>query len=350
MRILELCGTGSLRYGASVSFATVCEGLKESGHEVTAGYLDGRPLGQEMRSRGFSTLDVPIRRKIDARGIGQLVRLLRAGRFEAMQVHMSTACINGGLAGRLAKVPTATTVHGTSNLWSYRWGHHIIAVSEFVRQHLIKQGANSDRVTTVHNGIVVPTNNRRIPKHMVRNQYNLPGDAYILGITSRLVWAKGYRTLLNAMPALVERIPQVVVWVLGDGADFEAIKAEFEPWQAQGYVRFEGFQPVYPALYAMDAFLLPTESEALGMSILEAMAAELPVVATTVGGVPEVVDGDTGVLFQKGDARALAQAVANVSEIGESLGRAGRRRVLEKFTHLHMAQRTANALQTIRLR
>jgi len=351
MKILELCGAGSVQYGASVSYATVCAGLRDIGEDVTAGYLVGKYLGGDMRDRGFTTLEVPIRRKIDPRGIGCLVRMLREGGYDAMQVHMSTACINGGIAGRLARVPTATTVHGLSNVWSYRWGHHIISVSEGVRRHLIRQGIKPGRASTVHNGIVIEPYLNSLPKDMVREQYELGIDSFVVGLTCRVVWAKGFRTLLAAMPGLVAAIPELLVWVLGDGADFEEIKAAFSDWVEKGFVRFGGYQPVLPALWAMDAYLLPSESEALPMSIIEAMAARLPVVATRVGGVPEIVDETTGILIEPGDAAALTEAIYMTYRTYKTntLGEAGYRRVQDHFTHRHMAQRTVEVLSSIRV-
>ncbi|MBV6458788.1 MAG: D-inositol-3-phosphate glycosyltransferase [Fimbriimonadaceae bacterium] len=349
MRILQLCGAGSVQYGASVSYATLCKGLQDIGEDVTAGYLIGKYLGGDMRDRGLPTLEVPIRRKIDPRGIGCLVRLLREHQFDAMQVHMSTACINGGIAGRLARVPTATTVHGLSNVWSYRWGHHIISVSEQVRRHLRSQGMREDRVSTVHNGIVIEPFLVPEDRAIIRKQYGLEGTSFVVGMTCRVVWAKGFRVILEAMPALVAAIPDFVLWVLGDGANFGEIKATFAEWVARGVVRFEGYQPVLPALWAMDAYLLPSESEALPMSIIEAMAARLPVVATRVGGIPEIVDETTGILIDPGDAKGLSQALAEVNRTDSTtLGDAGHRRVLERFSHRHMAQRTVEVLRSIR--
>jgi glycosyltransferase involved in cell wall biosynthesis len=190
---------------------------------------------------------------------------------------------------------------------------------------------------TVRNGI------ERAPVAAERPA-GVPADAPLVGEVARLCEVKGQRELIRALPQLDG------VWAVLAGEDIEqggafrrALEAEAEALGVAGRVVFTGYRAeVDSLLAALDVFVLPSTVEGLPMTILEAMAQGTPVVATAVGGTPEVVSAETGLLVPPGDTEALAAALrALLADRGRarSLGEAGRRRVEAEFSAQAMAAR-----------
>jgi glycosyltransferase involved in cell wall biosynthesis len=280
--------------------------------------------------------------------LSRLVRLLRAAKIDVLHLHLIG--YTGGrwavLAGKLAAVPALIcTVHlAPSGPESRRVQlerriinllvDRFIAVSRFTQQLQVRHLHQSARKTVVIPNAVELKRYRDLPaesRDAVRRKQGIPSDAAVIGCVARLSEGKGLNYLVDAMPDIVERVPHAHALLVGDGP----LRADLERHATERGVRdrvhFAGYHQDIPAwLAAMDVFVLPSLSEALPLSILEAMAAGLPVVATAVGGIPEVVeDGVNGRLIPVKDARALATAVVDVLSnpaLAEQLGLAGRTR------------------------
>jgi glycosyltransferase involved in cell wall biosynthesis len=209
----------------------------------------------------------------------------------------------------------------------------IVAVSDATRASLVRQGYPADRLVTVHNGIdAEPAEPKRL------------ADGPTILEVARLAGVKGQRTLLEAL-AGVDATAVLVGRDLERGGAYEhELRAEADRLGVSGRVLFAGYREDVPALLAgCDVFCLPSFAEGLPLVVLEAMAQGKPVVATAVGGTPElVVDGETGVLVPPGDVEALRRALAGVladPERARAMGEAGRRRVREEFGARAAAQR-----------
>jgi ubiquinone/menaquinone biosynthesis C-methylase UbiE len=217
----------------------------------------------------------------------------------------------------------------------------IVAVSDTTRESLVRQGYPSGRVVTVHNGID--------PKPSAR-AVKLAEQPVVLEV-ARLAEVKGQRTLLAALPH-IDATAVLVGRDLEQGGAYEtALRAEAERLGVADRVVFTGHRDDVPALLAgCDVFCLPSTGEGLPLVVLEAMAQGKPVVASAVGGTPElVVDGETGLLVPPGDADALARALARVladPALAARLGGAGRERVLTEFS---LGAMTARVLELYEL-
>jgi len=167
----------------------------------------------------------------------------------------------------------------------------------------------------------------------------IPAEAQVLGTVANLFPRKGYEVMLNAMPTLLTAFPQVHYVIVGTGdTEYEArLRALTQKLGLGGHVHFAGFHDsVYPVLAAMDVYVHPALMEGFGIAVLEAMAMRKPVVATTTGGLPEIVqDGQTGLLVPPGEPNALAQAIVSLLQDSTrrvAMGRSGRSRVETLFT------------------
>ena len=161
------------------------------------------------------------------------------------------------------------------------------------------------------NGVDVAAIDAARPGNLVRRELGLPEGVPVIGLVGRLDhWGKGHKELLEAMAPLMARHP-VHALIVGGGRRMDEVRSLAAGLGLAGAVHFLGPRPDVPDLLnAMDIFVLPSYSEGLSLALLEAMAAGMPVIATAVGGTPEVVtDGDNGLLIPPRDAAALAEAL-----------------------------------------
>ncbi len=209
-------------------------------------------------------------------------------------------------------------------------------------------GFDPERVGVVHNGIDAAAITAAVAASdhaALRLSAGIPAGAQVVGTVGRLVRDKGVEVLLRAVAGLVARHPDVRCVIVGDGPDEPRLRSIAAEHGIADRVVFTGFvENPYPWLGAFDAFALPTLLEAFGMAALEAMAVGLPVVASQVGGVPEVVtDGIDGVLVRPGEAAALCDALGCVlsdAPLRDRIGAEAAVTARERFTLDHMTAQT----------
>ena len=268
------------------------------------------------------------------KAIWQLRDLLRNIRPQAIDSHsfISAACT--ALACCLAGIRPHRiyTVHIPEKKWYYRVlartvtriADRVVTVCDQVANELIAHGVPSSHVYVIHNGIdsdaIVP----RVPVTAL-NQ---------IGIVARLVLRKGHRYLLSAFARIKK--PSMRLHIFGDGEEENSLREQVRDLGIEGYVVFHGFCSDVPAaLRELDLMVMPSLSEGLPMALLEAMAAGVPVMASAVNGIPELIeDGVSGCLVPPGDVDALAEALRELADHSEQLTKLsirGRQRVEKKF-------------------
>ncbi len=215
----------------------------------------------------------------------------------------------------------------------------VLAISEQVRRSLIAGGVAPARVRVVYSGLDRSSVPRNLSDPEARSQFGLPRQALVMGTIANLFPRKGYHIILRALPRILASVGEVHYLIIGSGdAEYEKqVRALTRALNIADRVHFAGFHAlVWPCLAAMDLYVHPAIMEGFGIAVLEAMAMAKAVVATAVGGVPEIVkNGETGLLVPSGDSEALAAAIITLltdSARRATLGRAGRERVLKHFT------------------
>ncbi len=222
----------------------------------------------------------------------------------------------------------------------------VFPVSCQIQQSLERGGVLPERLKVLYSGVDMS----RIPDQEdgreVRRRFDIPTDALLLGTVANLFARKGYEVMLRVLPAILASFPDVHYVIVGSGdAAYETrLRAMVKDLRLERRVHFAGFQdPVYPYLAAMDVYVHPALMEGFGIAVLEAMAMRKPVVATTTGGLPEIVqDGKTGVLVPPNEPDALAGAIVGLLQDSTrrvSMGRAGLNRVETLFTVEAMMER-----------
>jgi glycosyltransferase involved in cell wall biosynthesis len=261
------------------------------------------------------------------------------------------------VAARMANIPRIVgTMHIDSSrcslgdwpmeLASAHSVHRLIAVSENIRKDWKRRTFLSDAsTTTIFNGVDVADAVQ--DRDTARRALGLPSDALIVGGVGRLAEQKGFATLLRAAAALLPANPTLAIAIAGEGPLRQSLLALAEELKISERLFLLGQQSdIHPVYAAIDILALPSLWEALPFTVLEAMAAGLPVVASDIAGIPEVVEQNiTGFLIPPGDSRAFAAALQPLlgsPKLRSALGDAGRQRIVAHFTLRDMVQQTTN--------
>jgi glycosyltransferase involved in cell wall biosynthesis len=212
----------------------------------------------------------------------------------------------------------------------------IIAVSKMIEEKLEHEGRTEAPVRRIYNGVDLSRYDHQEPCCTLPEEYGMEPGSQLVGVVARLEPEKGHPTLLEAWPAVLRAVPDVYLLIVGEGSRREALEAMARELRIAHRVVFTGRRDDVPAVTrALDVAVLPSYREAQGLSILEAMALSRPVVASNVGGIPEMItDGITGLLVPPHDPDALAAAIIRLLRdhpFADTLGRAGHDLVHDRF-------------------
>ena len=222
---------------------------------------------------------------------------------------------------------------GRLNRLTYKWMDAIIAVSGDIARKLEESGVDPQKIRVVFNGV----DQRFFPQPLegARTRLDLPESRFIVLFIGLLAPVKGLEVLLQAMPRLEDE--KALCLLVGEGPLRTELQRQVEEKKLQGQVSFAGARPTAEIplwLNAADVLVLPSYSEGRPNVVLEAQACGVPVVATRVGGTPELIrDGESGLLVDSGDAGGLATAIRRLiddKDLGRRLGEGGRAHIKEK--------------------
>ena len=215
----------------------------------------------------------------------------------------------------------------------------VIAISRQIEQSLIAGGVSASKVRTVYSGIDLSKRQLTHDDQTIRQMIGIPNEAVLLGTVANLFPRKGYEVMLRALPSIIRTIPTAHYVVVGsdDSGYADRLKQLAQKLKIADHVHIVGFQdPVQPFLASLDLYVHPALMEGFGIAVVEAMAMGKAVVATTTGGLPEVVaQGETGLLVPPGDVESLAATVVSLLENRvrrEQMGRSGSARAHEHFS------------------
>ena len=344
LRIVHV--VSSLNVGGMEHFALrIAAAQRQAGHDSSVLALQGGPLEDEACKLGLPVAVLGGRNKVQRglRGVAAFLRL----RPQIINSHNETSLQYGVLGKKTSRGRLVMTNHGQGAArphdphrreWSLT--DAIITVSSAVAQRM--DGPRLGRkISVIHNGVEFKPASR--PRPEVRTALGIDDNRVVGCIVARIDALKGHDTLLQALALLKQRGTPVTVFIAGDGAERrqrETLAGELG--LGGDDVRFLGFRSDVPDLLAAsDFFLLPSLTEGLPLSILEAMSHGLPTVATDVGGIPELItDNRHGFLVPVGDPVALAAAMEKIIRNGElrrTFGDAASQRVRDQFSFTRMA-------------
>jgi glycosyltransferase involved in cell wall biosynthesis len=350
-RILQLLATGGSG-GAQESYTGLLLRLDRSKYEVRGLSLSAGSAVQRLRALG---LPVEVLEQADNDlAVRELARWLRREEIDLVHSHMYRAEVLGTRAAVAAGVPViVATVHSSrvrpssdvETLAALTPSmDRLIVPSESIRRKVVAEGRDAARFAIIPNGVDLS----RFATPTVcafRAEFAVPSSAPLLGVVARLEPEKGHRFLIEAMPSVLRAAPETRLAVVGDGSESASLRALAHSLGVADRVLFTGRRDDVSALTGdLTVAVLPSLREAQGISILEAMARRVPVVATAVGGIPEVItSGTDGLLVPPGDAAALADAIVRLlsdSALRDRIGAAGYRTVVERYSIDAQVKRT----------
>jgi glycosyltransferase involved in cell wall biosynthesis len=313
-------------------------------------------LGQELQGDGFTVEVLQRRPGIDWRGVWRLARFFRRERVDILHAHQYGPFFYSLMARRLYRQPPILfTEHGRhfpdyprqKRIWANRLllekRDRVVAVGEAVRHALIaNEGISAARIALIYNGVdLSPYRKSGTDRDAVRKELGLQPVDFALIQVARLDYLKDHVTAVKTLERVTRRQPNTHLILIGTGEEESKIRQAIADRRLESSVKLLGLRTDVPRLLtAADCFLLTSISEGIPLTIIEAMAAGLPVVATRVGGMSEVVvDGTTGLLSPAGADESLAEHILSLAsdpELRRRLAQAGKERAFKFFSEDRM--------------
>ena len=364
IRVVELLATGSSG-GAQEHLYNLVTRVDRARYDVSVLSLSGGPGVRRLERTGVSVCVLDD--MSDEEAIAAVAAHLAAVDADVVHNHMYRAEVVGtqaalALAASGRRRPFVVgTVH-SSRIRSEEDRDlirrltprmdHLVAVSRAIVRKLEDEGRVGAPISLIYNGVDLARYSEQAACPTLLSEYQIPAGAPIVGIVARLEAEKGHPTLLEAWPAVLGAAPDARLLVVGEGSQRELLEAQASSLGLldgrSSSITFTGRRDDVPAVTAaLDVAVLPSYREAQGLSILEAMALSRPVVASAVGGIPEMIDdGRTGILVPPHDPGALAAAIVKLIEnpdLAARIGRAGHDLVHERFC----VEQMVRAVETI---
>lgn len=360
VRVVEVMATGT-NGGAQEHVFGLVSRLDTAFYDVTVVSLSPGSAVRKLQRHGIDTLVID--EEDDAIATGILAAYLADTRADIVHNHMYRAEIVGtkavialGEAGH-RRPWVMGTVH-SSRIRSHTDQEemrrltasmdHLVVVSKAIDAKVVEEGRTNTRRSLIYNGVDLERYDHQDPCCTLRDEYAMDPGAAIVGVVGRLELEKGHPTLLEAWPMVLAEVPSAYLLIVGEGSRLDALHQIARDQGIERHVIFTGRRDDIPAVTAaLDVAVLPSYREAQGLTILEAMALARPVVASNVGGIPEMVeDGVTGLLVPPHDPPALAAAIVRLltdHPLADMVARAGHDLVHDRFC----IQLMVNAVQEV---
>lgn len=353
--------------GAEVALLRLLEGIRPVGVEPLVVWPRNDAIAARLSSQGVRVVPLTVPRW--TRGLSlalvpwfllRLRRDLPRGSVDLLHANNYRSAPFGRVVARWAGVPSVSTVReqvSPARMRRYRLERldALIAVADAVARNLVDGGIPQERVSTVHSGVALERRGMNEDDSSLRERFGIASDDAVLGIVAHILPHKGYDDLVHALGLIAQQVPRVKCLVVGEAPRkkyLARLLALAEHLKVRERLVLAGpHDNVQALLDAMNVFVLPSHTEGLPLTVLEAMAAGKPVVATAVGGIPEAVrHGETGIVVSPHNAAELARAVTEILTnrvIAKSMGEAGRKRVEEEFTIAAECEKTATVYRRV---
>lgn len=353
MKVLHLIETGGPG-GAERMLLGMTRHLDTSFHS-TVGLVKPGWLETQVHERGLDHVRIHGGAWGDIGRILHLARVVRDSAIQVIHAHEFYMNVLGAAVSRLTGVPLISTVHGKNyypdkrrRQLLYRWvaatAASVVTVSEDLKSFFCRAtGVAASRVTVVPNGIDTHVWSPVVPDAAFRADCGIPADAMVAGAIGNLYPVKRHIDLVRALPLIKATCPNIHVVILGRGDQKGVLEQEAMFLGVADRLHLVGFQEnARPWLNIMDCYVMPSESEGMPLSLLEAMSAQLPVIVTAVGGIPEVVTHEeSGWLVPAHHPEVLAQTMIHVlthRADARAVAARGRARIEARFSADAMAR------------
>lgn len=349
MRIVHV-ETGTHLYGGALQVLYLLKGLSEHQVENVLVCPASSQIGSAAQDLADKIYRIPMAGDLDLMFIYRLWRILRSERPDILHLHSRRgADILGGLAGRLAGTPVVLSRrvdNPEGNVWTaikYRFYCKVITISQNIREVLLQAGVPAHKVVCVPSAVDVNAYRHSCDRQWFESEFKIPPQAKVCAIIAQLIPRKGHRYLFEAFREISQTLPNCHLLVFGKGPLENKLQQQCHNLGIGHRVHFLGFRKdLVRCLCCVDVVAHPAKLEGLGVSLLQAAAAGVPIVATATGGIPEIVHhGVNGYLVPVGDSKGLTRRIVsllNKPELARHLGSAGRKIANKSFSIASMVQ------------
>lgn len=349
--------------GITSYLLTLSKGFQKEGHRVFVASGGGNRI-EALTELGIShsTLNIQTKSELNPRiyfALIPLVRLIKDKKIDVIHSQTRITQVMGTLLEKMTGAAYVSTCHGFFKPRLTRkvlgcWGRAVVAISPQVENHLIADlKVSKEKVFLILNGLDLndfPMIDEPMRK-AARIHHRLSASP-VIGIIARLSEVKGHDVLICAMKSVSERFPSALLLIVGEGKLEESLKKRVGELGLQDHVRFYPIvNRTFEMLSLFDVFVMPSLQEGLGLSVMEAQAAGVPVVASRVGGILSLIeDGKTGRLVAPQDAQELARAIIGLLEnraAAQGMGQAAREFIAKNFSSRTMVEKTLEMYRTV---
>ncbi len=349
IRILHV-ETGMNLYGGALQVHYLLRGLKDLGG--TENILVA-PSGSRIIhacSDSARTREVPMKGDLDLGFTFRLAKIIRKETPDIVHLHSRRgADVLGGIAARMTGtkcILTRRVDNPEPSLWvslKYRLFDVVITISDGITEVLEKRGVPREKLTMVHSAVDAARFDVPAERKWFREEFGLSENVCACGTIAQFIHRKGHADLLTAIPRILKEIPGARFLLFGKGPLGDELRKRVKDLKVEDKVVFAGFrEDLERILPCLDILIHPALMEGLGVSLLQAAAAGVPVVGTRAGGIPEAVeDGVTGLLIQPGNPETIAEAAVRILSdplLAKKMGEEGKKRVAERFSIEAMAR------------
>ena len=336
--------------GVEMQLAELVKRLNREKYNITVCCITrGGPLEESIRGSGVKLVILKRRFKFDLSIIFQLIRLMKREKIDLVHTYLFTANAWGRVAAILANVPVVIasernaiperkkSVHILIDRFLSRYTDVIVCNSNFIKElNTKRESINGNKFTIVHNAVDTKQFSPEINSDIARKEFSIYPDVSVVGMVARLHICKGHQYLLKAAVEVIKVLPEVKFVLVGDGELRGELENSAMKLGIEKNIVFTGSrQDVSQLIQLFDVAVLSSIYEGFGNFLIEAMAMTKPVVATNVGGIPEVVKHEeTGILVSPRNPEALAEGIIRLLKNKEEvrrMGLAGRKRVEQYY-------------------
>lgn len=346
-KVLHVIGGGEIG-GAEELVLTLLKLLDRNKYEAHLICLCEGPFEAVAAQQGFKTSTIPMKHRMDLSPVGPLRKYIQEQDISIVHTHGVRANLVARIAARKESRPVVTSVHSVlrydydtaakalfarflTRLTNSRTDR-FIAISRAIEEDILGMGVPKDRITLIHNGLDISKFGLPEAAGSMMKKLGLNPNLPIIGVVARLHPVKGHEYFLQAARIMLDKGVKAQFLLVGDGIYREKLENLCRALNLEQDVFMPGYYSPVEDIYGIsDLVCLPSLMEGLGMVILEAMHFNVPVVASKVGGVPEIIkDGVNGFLVEPRDPEGLAQAMTNIlldSDLRDRLCRQGQETV-----------------------
>jgi glycosyltransferase involved in cell wall biosynthesis len=349
LRIVQVISS-SVPSGAEHQVALLARQFQQKGHEVTVVCPPGGWLPEALRNQNTPCWEMPMRKGGSFFTHLKLLRRLKRSKFDIIHTHLTRGAWHGGITATLRRIPIVASVHVINHDVAFnlipKTGGRLIAVSEFVKENLISNKVPANAIDVVYHGTEFVDSDTQCSKNGVFEEFGIAENYRIVGLVGRVASDKGHLLAIQAIPKVLSKHKDTHFMFVG------RVEPNFSPLLEKAIddlgvrkaVTLTGNRSdVSRLMDAMDIMILPSKIETFGLVVIEAMGRGKPVIATRVGGLPEVIQNNLTGLFIEQEPDELADAINSLlsdPSRSKAMGEAGREWVRSRFNVPRMIEET----------